>query len=188
MRHTILAPVLAIALHLPVISPGAAADGPTLEVDPADGPAGMIVTIRGVGYEPDDLVYVETFPGTHRNGGTARIAAIFAKGGEFEFQVPVWNVHEGVSGPSVPGEGETWSNVAPGSWTVLAYPESWGPRTEKTIAAAPKFIFTVTATMPSTGGPPRGEGDDWRVVAGMLLVAAAALLMAATVTATRRPA
>lgn len=46
--------------------------------------------------------------------------------------------------------------LTPGDYWIMGYPESYGPRTRETLAAAPKFLFRVlqAEALPPGGGVP----------------------------------
>jgi hypothetical protein len=122
--------------------------------------------VAGSGFADGEEVSVEVFPGTQRNGGTFLIGKTRAINGEFRFDVKVWNVYPGLSAPEIapPGGGEPLANVVQGPWTLLAYPLSAGPRTQETVGAAPKVVFTVVAGFPEGGGPPSQGNTEASVV------------------------
>lgn len=183
MRSFALLPAVAAALWvIPVatlMAPSTSsvrAVGPVLTVSPSSGPPGQVVTVAGSGFADGEEVSVEVFPGTHRNGGTYLIGKVRAVKGEFRFNVTVWNVYPGLSAPEIapPGGGQPLAYVVQGPWTLMAYPLSAGPRTQETVSAAPKAVFTVVAGFPEGGGPP-SQGNTEAGIAIILFGAVLAL-------------
>jgi len=140
---------------------------PSISVSPQEGPPGTVVSVTGEGFAPGDTVYIQVFPVTGVPGGhgTVRLAtATVDAEGEFH-----------VAAVIPPAGFANWARVYR-EYEVMAYAHSFGNRTEETVEAAPKAIFTLApGVWPPSGagaGIARGQGDHGWALAGLALAAA----------------
>ena len=140
---------------------------PSISVSPQEGPAGTVLMVTGEGFAPGDTVYIEVFPVTGVTGGhgTVQLATVTVDTeGEFH-----------VAGVIPPAGFANWARVYR-EYEVMAYAHSFGNRTEETVEAAPKAIFTLApGVWPPSGvgaGIARGQGDHGWALAALALTAA----------------
>lgn len=146
---------------------------PSVTASRTSAPIGAPVTLTGTGFIAGETVYIEIAPVDAPEGKPiGKVAA--DSSGSFTATFTVGIAYPGPEyPPDAPVGGGESINFPPGPYTIIAYPDSFGLRTQASLAQAPKVAFQVTVgQLPETGGAPAPGGDPTSVLfaAGLMFL------------------